>query len=243
MQTVAYHEARLALISRRLAAFLAETGLAEETRDQLLNIYRSTKTLYHSVPVDFTYESMDMRVGPFEIIHLPGHCPGHVAMRLDDVIFCGDMIVEGVTPHFSPESINPYSGLDHYLASLARLQHWSQNIRLILNGHDDVITDLPAYIEITHKNIIRRISKAIFALSEPLAIAEVCNAVYGEMAGYNQLLVIEKTGAYIEYLYERGFIEITNPEELEKGQPARYRRLRDISDSEILPKESSHVLI
>src|SRR5258705_11817807 len=32
LQTVAYHEARLTLISRRLAAFLAETGLVEETR-------------------------------------------------------------------------------------------------------------------------------------------------------------------------------------------------------------------
>jgi hypothetical protein len=112
-----------------------------------------------------------------------------------------------------------------------------------LNGHDDAITDLSARIQATHKNLVRRIGKGIAALSRPLALAEVCSAIYGEMLGYNQLLVIEKTGAYIEYLYERGFIEITNPEELEKGQPARYRRLRDIPDSEILPKESSHVLI
>ena len=243
LQTVAHHEARLALISRRLASFLTESGLAEETRDQLLNIYRSTKTLYRSVPVDFTYEAMDMHIGPFEMIHVPGHCPGHVAMRLDDIVFCGDMVVEGVTPHFSPESINPYSGLDHYLDSLTRLQRWSQNDRLILNGHDDAITDLPARIESTRKNLIRRMGKGIAALSEPRTLAETCSAVYGQMVGYNQLLVIEKTGAYIEYLYERGFIEITNPEELEKGQPARYRRLREISDSEILPKESSHVLI
>ena len=243
LQTVAHHEARLALISSRLAAFLAETGLAEETSDQLLSMYRFSKALYQSVPVDFTYEAMDMHVGPFEMIHLPGHCPGHVALRLDDVIFCGDMVVEGVTPHFSPESITPYSGLDHYLASLTRLQNWSQNIRLLLNGHDEPITDLPARIQSTHKNLIRRISKGLAALGEALTLAEVCNAVYGEMAGYNQLLVIEKTGAYIEYLYERGFIEITNPEELEKDQPARYRRLRDIPDTEILPKESSHVFI
>src|SRR5678815_291481 len=99
-------------------------------------------------------------------------------MRLDDVIFCGDMVVEGVTPHLSPESINPYSGLDHYLLSLMRLQQWSQNARSILNGHDDVITDLPARIEATRKNLIRRMGKAVAALSEPLTIAEVCNAVY-----------------------------------------------------------------
>ena len=103
IQTVAHHDARLALIGRRLASYLAETGLAKEDIESLLSIYRFTKALYRSVPVDFTYEAQDMQIGPFELIHLPGHCPGHVAMRLDDVVFCGDMVVEGVTPHLAAE--------------------------------------------------------------------------------------------------------------------------------------------
>jgi hypothetical protein len=69
--------------------------------------------------------------------------------------------------------------------------------------------------------------RAVEALGEPLTIDEVCRAAYGEMSGYNQLLVIEKTGAYLEYLYEHGMTEITNPDELEQGLPARYRRLRN----------------
>jgi len=227
LQTVAHHEARLALIGRRLASFLADTGLNRERCEQILNISRFTQALYRSVPVDFTYEAVDMRLGDLEFIHLPGHCPGHVAIRLDDIVFCGDMVVEGVTPHLSPESIHPYSGLDHYLQSLARLQHWSKGARLILNGHDDAITDLPAQIEFTKQNILRRMSKAVNALGESLTIEEVCRAVYGDMGGYNQLLVIEKTGTYVEYLYEHGMIEITNPYELEQGKPARYRRLRE----------------
>ena len=243
LQTVSYHEARLALIGRRLASFLAGTGLAEETRDQLLSIYRFTKSIYHSVPVDFTYGAVDMRVGPFELIHLPGHCPGHVAIRLHDVVFCGDMVVEGVTPHLSPESINPYSGLDHYLESLIRFQHWAKDPRLILNGHDDVITDLPERIEATRQNLIRRMRKALEALNKPLTIAEISQAVYGETGGYNALLVIEKTGVYVEYFYEHGMIEITNPDELEQGGTARYRRLREVSDSEILPKERADVFV
>jgi glyoxylase-like metal-dependent hydrolase (beta-lactamase superfamily II) len=243
LQTVAHHEARLALIGRRLASYLADTGLAEETRDQLLGIYRFTKAIYQSVAVDFTYEAVAMRVGPFEFIHLPGHCPGHVAIRMDDIIFCGDMVLEGVTPHLSPESINHYSGLDHYLQSLRHLQYWAKGARLILNGHNDVITDLPAQIESTKQNISRRLSKAVNALTEPLTIEEICIAVYGETGGYNQLLVIEKAGAYVEYLYEHGMIEITNPDEVEQGRPVRYRRLYEGTESEILPKERAYVLI
>jgi glyoxylase-like metal-dependent hydrolase (beta-lactamase superfamily II) len=226
VQTVAHHEARLALIGRRLASFLAETGLAEETREQILSLYRFSKLLYQSVPVDFTFGAMDMRLDPFAFIHLPGHCPGHVAIRIDDAVFCGDMVVGGVTPHLSPESINPYSGLDHYLESLARLQRWAKDARLVLNGHNEVIADLPMQIEATGQNIIRRMSKAIEALADSLTIEEICRAVYGETGGYNQLLVIEKTGAYVEYLYEHGMIEIANPDELEQGRPARFRRLR-----------------
>jgi glyoxylase-like metal-dependent hydrolase (beta-lactamase superfamily II) len=227
LQTVAHHEARLALIGQRLASFLAETGLAAETREQLLGIYRFSKAIYQSVPVDLTFESIDMQLGPFEFLHLPGHCPGHVAIRLDGLVFCGDMVVEGVTPHLSPESIDPYSGLDHYLESLTRLQHWAKDAPLVLNGHDDTITDLPAPIESTKQNILRRMYKAVEALREPLTIEEICRAVYGETGGYQQLLVIEKTGAYVEHLYEHGMIEITNPSEMEQGGPARYRMLKD----------------
>lgn len=229
LQTVMHHEARLALIGRRLGSFLAETGMAEEMREHVLSMYRFSKAIYQSTPVDFTYEAMDMQVGPFEFIHLPGHCPGHVAIRVDDVVFCGDMVVEKVTPHLSPESINPYSGVDHYLHSLASLHHWAKDARLILNGHNDVITDLSAQIESTRQNIVRRVSKAFQALREPLTIEQVCNSVYGEMGGYNQMLVIEKTGAYIEYLYEHGMLEIVNPGEMEHGQPAKYQNLRDAS--------------
>lgn len=239
VQTVARHEARLALTSHRLASFLAETGLAKEEAESRLSIYRFTKALYRSVPVDFTYDKLNDHLPALEVIHLPGHCPGHVALRLEDVIFCGDMVVEGVTPHLTPESITPYGGLDRYLTSLRHLQEWANGARLILNGHDDVVTDLTAQIEATHKNILRRMSKAISALVEPLTIAEICNVVYENPRGYNLLLTIEKTGVYIEYLYEHGLIEITNASELERGQPAKYRRLREIADEEILRKSDA----
>jgi len=243
LQTIAHHDASLALIGQRLASFLAGTGLEKETCKSLLDIYRLTKSLYRPVPVDFTYESQGMKAGPFEMIHLPGHCPGHVAMRLDDIVFCGDMVVEEVTPHLVPETIIPYGGLDHYIDSLALFYEWAGNPRLILNGHDDEITDLHAHIETTRKNILRRVSRALDSLTDPLTIAETCAAVYGEMGGYNQLLVIEKTGAYVEYLYEHGMIEITNPDEMGQGMPACYRRIREFSEDEILPKERNHVFI
>ncbi len=243
VQTVAHHDSKTAMISKRIDAFLAETGLPEEMREQLLGIYKFTKSLYQSVPVDFTFEASEMRVGALEMIHVPGHCAGHVALRLDDVVFCGDMVVEGVTPHLYPETISPYNGLDHYLDSLIRLQAWAKDALLILNGHDEPIADLSASIDATRQNIIRRMNSGIEVLVDSLTIAEICEAIYGKTDGYNQLLVIEKTGAYVEYLYEHGMIEIVNAGEVEHGKPARYRRVRQFSASELLPKERDNVFI
>jgi glyoxylase-like metal-dependent hydrolase (beta-lactamase superfamily II) len=242
-QTIAHHEARQALVGHRLSSFLTEAGLDEEGRDQILGIHRLTEAIYQSVPVDFTFGAVEMHLGPFAFIHLPGHCPGHVAIRVDDVVFCGDMVVQGVTPHLSPESIIPYSGLDHYLESLTRLQYWTKESSWILNGHNEVVSDLPAQIEATRDNIRRRIGRGMDALGEPLTIDQICSAIYGNMDGYNRLLVMEKTGAYVEYLYQHGMIGITNPNEMEQGKPARYCRLREVSESELLPKERAYVFI
>jgi glyoxylase-like metal-dependent hydrolase (beta-lactamase superfamily II) len=239
VQTVAHHEANLALLSRRIATFLAGAGLAKEEADALLAIHRFTNALPQSVPLDFTYNTINEDLPAMEVIHLPGHCPGHVALRLEDVVFCGDMVVEGVTPHISPEIITPHGGLDHYLESLNKFQVWSQRARLILNGHDPAITDLPAQIDSTHKNIVRRMGRAMEAMSEPLTMAEVCNKVYENPGGYNKLLTIEKTGAYIEYLYERAWIEIANPAEVEAGLPATYWKMQESVVDVLLPEQAS----
>ncbi len=176
------------------------------------------------------------------MIHLPGHCAGHVAMRLDDIVFCGDMVVEGVTPHLYPETIGAYNGLEPFSRIAREVTALAKDAQLILNGHDDVITNLPEKIDATHKNILRRMSKAVDALAEPLTIAETCEVVYGKTEGYNQLLTIEKTGAYVEYLHKNGMIEIVNVDDVEQGLPVRYRRLREIAEEEILPKQKYSVV-
>jgi len=246
LQTISQHEQRLAVMSRRIDSFFASAGVPDEQRSELLRMYRFTKALYRSVPVDFTYEAHDMKVGAFEMIHVPGHCPGHVAIKLDEIVFSGDLVLERITPHQSPEELTPFMGVRHYLESLSALGRWAQDAHLILNGHDEPITDLPARIASTRQHLSHRVHQVLEALSEPRTIAEVTQQVYNGMGGYNALLVIEKVGAYVEYLDQRGLLEITNLDELENGNqltPIRYRRLYDVKEVEILPKERAYVFI
>jgi len=225
--TITTHEARLVLLSRKLETFLIQAGIPAERRAELLTMYRFTKALYRSVPVDFTYAAHDMRVGPFELLHVPGHCPGHVALRLDDIVFCGDLVLEHVTPHQSPEELAPFMGVRHYLDSLSVFERWADGASLILNGHDDPITDLPAQVETVRAHLFHRVDQALDALLEPSTLVEVTEQVYGPMNGYNALLVIEKIGAYVEFLIQRGLVEIVNSKELEDdpGAAIKYGRV------------------
>ena len=95
-----------------------------------------------------------------------------------------------------------------------------------MNGHDDPITDLPAQITKVRAHLSHRIDQALDALSEPRTLAGVTEQVYGTMNGYNALLVIEKIGAYVEYLLQRGLVEIVNSHEIEDDSRAAIKYCR-----------------
>ncbi len=221
---IAYEE-RLVVIARRLDRYLIEAGVSTGARTQLMGLYNFTKALFHSVGVDFTYEATGMRLGPFEFLHVPGHCAGHVVIRLHDVLFSGDHVLQGISPHQAPESLTLFTGLDHYLRSLEKLKVWCPHVRLTLGGHHEPVEDLCARIDAILELHQERLARVQELLSQPQTIAEVSRALFGEVSGYNVLLAIEEAGAHVEYLYQRGMLAIANLSDLDGNQgpvPVRY---------------------
>ena len=219
---------RLTIVARRLAIFLAEAGIAPQRCSELIQLYKMIKLDYTPVLVDFTYEAVGMRLGPFEMLHVPGHCAGQVVIRLHDVLFSGDHVLSDISPHQAPERLVLSTGLGHYLASLKALRGWAEGIRLTLGGHNAPITDLPSRIDEILGAHDQRLQEVLDLLAEPHTIAEVSQALFGEVHGYNVLLALEETGAHIEYLCQRGLIGIANLADLQNGNqpvPIRYYRL------------------
>lgn len=217
LRNLTHYEERLALVARRLNAFLLEAGVEDDQRQHLLDLYRITKSMYGSVQVDFTYEAAGMRLGPFEMLHVPGHCAGHVAIRLHDVLFAGDHVLADTSPHQSPEHLTNFTGLEHYLKSLDTLQAWAGGIRLTLGGHEEPVLDLHARIANIRRLHRQRLELVLQLLSKPETIAGLSLALFGEVHGYNVLLALEETGAHVEYLYQRGLLEIANLQDMENG--------------------------
>lgn len=222
-------EERLAEMARRMVCFLADAGVPEDKARQLVEIYKLTKLDYQPGRVDFTYEAAGMKLGPFEMLHVPGHSAGHVAIRLGDVLFCGDHVLSEISPHQAPEGLTLNTGLSHYLQSLQSLQSWATNIRLTLGGHNEPIHDLAGRIAEIRQVHRKRLNEILALLTEPHTIAEISQHLFGELHGYNVLLALEEAGAHVEYLHQRGSLQIANLNEFTGGGhvPIRFQTLLD----------------
>lgn len=222
------YEERIVVVSKHLEEFLMEAGASEALRERCLQLYRITKSLGRSITVDCTYEAANFRIGRFEALHVPGHCAGHVVLKLDNVLFSGDMVLSHISPHQAPERLTHYTGLGHYLESLTKLERWGSDVEITFGGHGAPITDLPKRIQEIREVHQERLAKVLEILQQPHTIAEVSHKLFGEVNGYNVLLALEEAGAHVEYLYQRGLLEIANLEDLENSHrvvPICYRRI------------------
>ena len=226
LPVLANYEERLKIVEHRLRAYLGEAGVEEKKREGIMTLYMLNKHLYSSLPPDFTYGARGMRVGPFRIWHMPGHCPGHVVIQLNDVLFAGDHILKETSPHQAPESLSLYTGLGHYLESLRRVHRLAGGIHLTLGGHEGSIDDLEGRIQEIEGLHLDRLEQVLELLNEPLTIAQISQALFPEVEGYHELLAIEETGAHVEYLSQRGYLGIDNLDEVDFESPAPIRYIR-----------------
>src|SRR5262249_34905896 len=140
------------------------------------------------------------------------------------ILLTADHVLGRITPHQSPESITPWTGLDHYIQSLERVRAIG-GIRLALAGHEEPITDMSGRIgeiETFHRG---RLDDVRARCREPNSVAEIAQVMFGDQRGYGRLLALEEAAAHIEYLSRRGQLEIDNLDELMAAENPvlRYR--------------------
>ena len=151
-----------------------------------------------------------MELGPFQFLHVPGHCAGQTMIRIHEVLFSGDHILNDISPHQNPESLVSYTGLRHYLRSLKKTASWAGSIHLTLPGHNGTISNLIHRIneiESIHQSRFLFIEKC---LEKPMTVSEISSEMFPDVNGFNKLLALEETAAHVEYLYQQGRLSISN---------------------------------
>lgn len=203
------YEERQVMARRALAAYLTFAGVAAAEMDELLALYGWSKTAFSSLPVQTTLRHGDRLDGLFDVLHTPGHCPGQVCLRVDDILLSADHVLPQTSLFLSPERIASWNGMDHYLASLDQIAGLG-GIRLALGGHGAPMDDFAGWVAKLRDAQQTRIAQALAACAAQRSVADVARLVYPELRGYDWLLAIQKAGACVEYLDNRGELAVAN---------------------------------
>lgn len=211
------YEERVVMATKDLRVYLERAGMSDVERTAMMEMYGFAKKNIRSMPVDFSLDE-DISFEGMQFIHVPGHCPGQVAILIDEILLSADHILSRTTPHQAPESITHYTGLGHYRDSLRKIEK-VDGIELALGGHEDPIPNFYARvrdIRASHDRKLNRVFDIIKDAGYPVTIREVTHKMYPDKTGYETLLALEEAGAHIEYLYQHGLISVANLHQVEE---------------------------
>jgi len=216
-------EERAALARRAIADFLARAGAEPPRRAELLRSFPQTRPR-PSVAVDFALED-GMELDGLEVLHTPGHSPGHVCLRAGEILLAGDHILARTIPQQWPESVAAYTGLGHFLESLDKVARL-QGVEMILGGHEPPVQGVAQRIReirVIQERRLDRLMDLLAAAGEPLSIVEISDRIYPRQEGYHALLAILDVGARVEHLDQRGRLAVDNLEEIQRAERPVFR--------------------
>lgn len=224
-RVLVHFEERLTLTSFRLAIFLRRAGVPEPRRSEFMQMYGWSKGVFRSVEVADVLRDGDVLDGVLRVHHAPGHCPGQVCLQIGDVLLTADHVLPNTAPFLAPESLTASTGVDHYLQALRKIAG-VPGVRLALGGHGEPMDDLAGAIAWQEQAQRYRLERVLEGCVEPRTIYGLVGAIYPDIAGYDALLAVQKIGAYVEYLDQRGLLAIDNLDEVASDEHAspRYRR-------------------
>ncbi|MCX5999191.1 MAG: MBL fold metallo-hydrolase, partial [Chloroflexi bacterium] len=138
------------------------------------------------------------------------HRPGHICLYDEErkVLFSGDHVLVGITPHISPSHLTSYNQLGQYLDALRRVQYLNADI--VLPAHERPFDRLAHRVgEILEHRI--RLQEVLDALSDgPMSPWRLAMKVtwdvgsWAEMEPSNRVLAMRETVAHLQLLESRG---------------------------------------
>jgi glyoxylase-like metal-dependent hydrolase (beta-lactamase superfamily II) len=218
------HREYVAVGKSRLSAFLQGSGVDPARRTELLRISH-----YSGRPIEGISAALTLTDGQdldgLRIIHTPGHSPGHVCIRVGNVLLSADHILARTVPQQWPESTAAYTGLGHYLESLEKIGRMP-GVELTLAAHEQAIHDVYGRIETIRAAHLRRLDRLLTMLEKsprPLSVDEITQQLYPEATGFRAMLAITDVGSRVEYLHQRGQLAVANLDDVEGAERPVYR--------------------
>jgi glyoxylase-like metal-dependent hydrolase (beta-lactamase superfamily II) len=139
----------------------------------------------------------------WEVLHLPGHADGHLALLRDGVLIAGDALLASITPNVGLYPESRPDPLADYLASLARIDELAP--RVAYGGHGTPIDDPAGRARELIAHHETRLEQAAGSLgSKPRTAYELSFALWPEpLVVALRRFALAETRAHLEYLVFR----------------------------------------
>lgn len=143
------------------------------------------------------------RVDGWEVLHLPGHADGHLALLRDGVLVAGDTLLGSITPNVGLYPASRPDPLGDYLASLERIT--KLEARLALPGHGDPVDDPAERARELIAHHAERLEQTAAALDgRPRSAYDVSLSLFPEpLPSTLRRFALAETRAHLEYLVRR----------------------------------------
>jgi glyoxylase-like metal-dependent hydrolase (beta-lactamase superfamily II) len=143
------------------------------------------------------------RIAGWEVLHLPGHADGHLALLREGILVAGDTLLAAITPNVGLYPDSRPDPLGDYLGSLERIAELAP--RVALPGHGDVIDD-PAgrarELVAHHGERLERTAEALDG--RPQSAYAVSFSLFPEpLSPTLRRFALAETRAHLEYLVRR----------------------------------------
>ena len=219
------YQQRMLMTHHSMARFLRIAGVPSYKQADLLEMYLFGKRDFEPVSLHTALQDNEVFDNTFRVIHVPGHSPGLVMLKIGDILLTADHILPNTSVVLAPEMIMPSTGVGHYLESLAKAERLD-GVRIALGGHEEPMDNYYQVVRHARDKTVEKVNVVQDLCVEPRTIYEIACLVYDDMDGYTELLKLEQIGARAEYLYQRGLVTIANLDEIDDiGQDA-WRFLR-----------------
>jgi glyoxylase-like metal-dependent hydrolase (beta-lactamase superfamily II) len=190
-------------VAERLPEYMRAHGLPEDDLDSLR---RESAALVALVQLARDPEPLAAgdRLDGWEVLHLPGHADGHLALLRDGILIAGDAILGTITPNVGLYPDSAPDPLADYLSSLGRIDALAP--RVALPGHGEPVVDPSARAREIVSHHHERLEQAAAALERgPVTAYEASLVLFSEPLPQTlRRFALAETRAHLEYLVHRG---------------------------------------
>lgn len=182
------------LLTHGMPADLAAASASEEVRLPVRPV-RATRLVREGDVVEAAGEM-------FDVLHLPGHADGHIALFSRDrgLLFGGDVLLQEITPNVGRWEDTSFDPLGRYLETLARLEALAP--ATVYPGHGPVIVDAARRASEIRLHHDQRLEVTVGALRDGAKTTfDVAQVIWpGELSVHEQRFALAEAISHLERL-------------------------------------------